>query len=246
MGNYVQGKNIGGYLKVGGDYFPLFCGKSLTFAIQQDEIETTNIESGSYKDFEAGMTSAMMEVGGVTILDNTGGRIAVSYLMQQGVRRIKQDWKITKTDDDGGVLIYTFQGIILNTSFDKTIPGFSQSSVSVRVCGAISSTVVDPPSTEFNIYSDYWQTVNGQNYISGNSEGESNASPTPYTPFALAATDKIIQVDAEGTQYDMVSGTPSVGTREFQFTTSPVRIVFPSDLVFDGSQRVYIQIKRPV
>lgn len=247
MGNHVQGKNIGGYLKVGSEYYPLFCGKTLNFGIQQEELETTNIASGSYKDFEAGMSSAMMEVGGVTILDNSDGRIAASYLMQQGVRRVKQDWKITKTDNDGGILIYTFKGIILSTGFDKSIPGYSQSFVSVRVCGAIESDIIPPPLTDFDVFSDYWQTVNGQNYIDGDSAGESNASPVAYTPFELDDDDMILEVDMEGTQYDVVSGTPTPGTRECQFASSPtVRIIFPADVIFDGTQRVHVELKRLV
>jgi predicted secreted protein len=247
MGNTVQGKNIGGYLKVDDNYFPVFCGKTLRFALSQDMLETTNITSGSSRQFIAGMSAAVMEVTGVTIVDNAESRIAVSYLMQLSVRREVRDWKITITGDSGSTVIYTFQGLIEESSFDKSIPGFSNSYVTVRVSGPVTmDSVAPPPSGDYNYYSDTWATVNGQSYISGNSLGNSNASPTAYTPFSLLSTDIILGVWVEGTEFDQVSGTPAAGSRQYKFSTSPVQIVFPADLIFDGSQRVQIFIKRAV
>lgn len=242
MGNKVQGKNIGGYLLISGTYYPIFCGKTLRFNRKWDEIETTNINSGGDRDYEAGMGSATMEVTGVTVLDNSENRVSINYLMQLGSARQKRDWKITMTDDDGDLVVHTFTGIIVDASFDKTIPGYSTSYLTVRICGAVTQTTVQPTGAAYEILSDYWDTVNGQTYISGASSGEYDG--TNYT--LSATTDTILMVDLEGTGYDLVSGTPTIGERECYFNTSPVRVQFPTDIIFDGTQRVFVMWKRVI
>lgn len=87
-----------------------------------------------------------------------------------------------------------------------------------------------------------FQTVdyvtNGQNYISGASTGNYNNATT----YTLEATDEIMDVVVEGAPFYQVSGTPASGEAEF-FLILPCSIEFPSTLVFDGSQRVFVMLK---
>jgi hypothetical protein len=244
MANQVQSKNIGVYLEVSGVYYPVFCGKSMRLSKSTEEIETTNITSGSERDYLPGMSSALMDVGGVTILDNTENRIAIGYLMQIQAAKTIANWKITKTDNDGDVLLYTFSGFIRESSFDKSqSPSYSQSAIQVRICGGYTVGAILPPgATEYLLLADDWGTVNGQNYIDGPSSGDYTG-----TIYTLLATDVVKAVDLEGTGFDIVQGTPTPGTRQCRFVTTPtVRIVFPADLIFDGSQRVYVLWERPL
>lgn len=239
MANRVQSKNIFGYMKVDGVYINIFCGKSLNFTLNQDELETTSVGSGTLREYKAGLGDATFDVSGVTILDNTESRIAITYLQQQSVRQQLQDWKIKLVDDDGSEISYTFSGIIRTTSFDKSIPGYSSSNLSVRVSGDITIDPVAPPPTTETVLADYWDTVNGQNYIDGDSTGNTDG-----TVYQLDAADEILHVEVEDMIMYAVTGTPTAGEPEYRFVTSPVKI--ETGVTFDGSQRVYVMWKRLV
>lgn len=203
MANKVQGKNIKGYMKVDGQYYPIFCGKTLSFSIEQDELETSTVTSGVMRTYVAGMGNATFEVGGVTILDNTESRIAITYLQQKSISQATQSWKIGLTDDDGSSIYYLFDGIIRSTSFDKSIPGYSQSSLTVRVTGDINITTVDPPppgGLPEIVRSDWWTMAAGDTYIDGQSDVHA---------YSLTAVT-VLEVDRSGVQYDIItSGTPT-------------------------------------
>jgi hypothetical protein len=224
-------------------FYPVFCGTSLRFSNTQDEIETTSIASGSDREFIPGMSSYILEISGVTTLDNSDSRIAITYLMQQAQRRQLQSWKIVLTDDDGDIINYTFQGFIRDTDFDKSIPGYSKSNVVVRVSGAVTiDAVAPPPSGDYEVYADYWSAVGGNDYISGASTG--NTDGTAYT---LTATDIILAVTVENQHMYEVTGAPTDGNPEYQFVTSPgVKVQFPSSLVFGGGEKVFVMFKRPI
>jgi len=240
MGNTVQGKNILAKMKVDATYYNVFCGKSLTFTLDQDELETTTVNSGTMREYIAGIGNAVLEISGVTVLDNTGSRIAITYLQAQSIRQQVQDWQILMTDDDGDQISYTFQGIIRSTSFNKSIPGYSQSNVSIRVSGEITiDPVAPPPSGDFEVFADYWTTTNGQNYISGASTG--NTDGTNYT---LADDDEILAVWVEDMPMYEVTGTPTAGQPEYKYNTSTDRL--ETGVTFDGAQKVYVQFKRPI
>ena len=233
--NTIQGKNIGGYMKVSGVYYPIFCGKSLTFSLTQDILETTNVSSGNFRDYEAGMSDASMEIGGVSLLSNTGGRLSVNYLMQQSVRRIKQEFKITQTDDDGGILLFTFTGLIVSTSFDKTIPGFSQSSLSVKVCGPlVIDAIVAPGTTTETIYSDWWVFTLAATSIGGASSVQS------YNLIGVT----ILEVDREGVQHDIITvGTPV--NRQVKHNNATGTLTFSASIPSNG-ETVFVLFKRVV
>lgn len=190
-------------MEIDSEYYPIFCGKTLSFTIEQDELETTSVNSGVMREFIAGMGSATFEVGGVTILDNTESRIAITYLQQKSIAQATHSWKIALTDDDGSSIYYLFDGIIRTTSFDKTIPGYSQSSLSVRVTGEIDITYVDPPppgGLPEIVRSDWWTMAAGDTYIQGASDVHA------YTLEAVT----VLEVDRSGVQYDIItSGTPT-------------------------------------
>lgn len=216
--NRVQGKNIEGSMFIDTVAYPLFCGKTLDFGLDQDELETTSVNSGVSREFIAGMANALMVVGGVTILDNTASRIAITYLQQQSIRQATQAWQIKLTADNGSIIYYRFDGIIRNTSFSKAMPGYSQSSVTVRVSGDIDITVVPPPpppgSPEI-IYSDWWTMTAGNTFIDGTSDVHG---------YGLQGVT-ILEVDREGTNFDIItSGTP--GNRQAKHNNTTGVIAF--------------------
>jgi hypothetical protein len=233
--NTIQGKNINVFMKVDSVYYPIFCGKSMTFSIAQDVLETTNVNSGSFRDYEAGMSTSNLEISGVSILNNLEGRLSISYLMQQSVRRVKQDWKISVLDDNGTTLLYTFKGLIITSSFDKTIPGFSQSSVSIQVCGNVDiGTVLPPGATVETVYSDWWNFAEGNTSISGTS------SVNGYNLIGVT----VLEVDREGIEHDIItSGTPV--NRQAKHNNGAGSITFSSALPSNG-ETVFVLFKRVV
>lgn len=216
MGNKVQGKNIIGSMDVLGVYYPVFCGKALTYNLDQDELETTSVNSGVSREYIAGMANAILNITGVTVLDNTESRIAITYLQQQSVRQLLQNWQIQLTADNGNIIYYRFAGIIRNTSFEKTIPGYSQSSVTIRMSGDPDITIVPPPpppgSPEI-IYSDWWTMVAGNTFIDGTSDVHG---------YGLQGVT-VLEVDREGTNFDIItSGTPANRQAKHNNTTGVI------------------------
>lgn len=233
MGNKVQGKNIGGYLKVSGVYFPVFCGQTLTFQTTQDIIETSTVTSGSWRDYEAGMSTSVMNITGVTILDNTENRISDGYLFQQSIRQQKQDWKITKTDDDGDILVYTFQGIIQEIGFDKNIGSYSKSNLTVQVCGPVTVDTVEPPDTgDEVIYSDWWNFTAGATSISGTSVTHS------YNLIDVT----VLEVDREGMEHNLIDTGSPIG-RQCKHDDTAGSITFDAAIPSNG-ETVFVLFKR--
>lgn len=180
-------------------YYPIFCAKSADFTIEQDEIETTSINSGAMREYLPGIGNATLNVTGVTTLDNTDGRISNLYLMQQSVRQSIQQLKVLFTDESANINEATFNGMIKTTSISRDIPSYSQSSVSFRVSGNITfSTVTSSPAALVE-RSDYWTMSSGATSISGSSVVNS---------YTLSGAT-ILGVWRSGIQYNVVTTTPS-------------------------------------
>ena len=234
MGNKVQSKNIIGYMKVGLTYYPVFCGKTLSFTIEQDTIETTSVNTGVMREYMAGMGDATFDCTGVTILDNTENRIAITYIQQQSVRLVTQDWKIVLTDDDGTTKTYIFSGLIKTSAFSKTLPGYSESSLSVKISGNITIDDTPPPDDEFaTVYSDWWTMGTGLSYIGSNSDVHA---------YNLAGVT-ILEVDREGVQYNKITtGTPV--NSQFKHNNTTGTITFSSLFPAEAGETVFVLFSR--
>lgn len=238
----ITGNNIKFQLWVVDDYYDIFCAKSGVLSVEQDELEVTSILSGSSREYIPGMMNATFTTSGVSTIDNSEGKIAIAYLMQQGIRQGIQQWRVRLEADDADTLEITFNGIIRSSSLSKDGFAYNDSNLTVRITGDIDfSEIIVGPLTDFDLLSDTWETVNAQNYVSGASTGWRTG-----TAYTLAATDEVIGVWMEGTQYDLSDGVLNDGERKAKFTTAPQRVTFPADMIFDGSQRVFIQFKRPI
>lgn len=223
--NTIRGKNIVCSMYVTDAYYPIFCAKTAEFTINQDEIETTSVNSGSSREYVPGMSNATLSMTGVTTLDNTNDRVSVLYLMQQSIRRATQDCIITLTDDSGNDVVIQFYAIITSTGFTRDVASYSQSSVTFRVTGNITfDTVILPPVPDV-VYSIYLNTTAGQYTVNDS---------------ALIDAD-ILQVAREGSTYTEVTGTPS--GRQFKFTASTGVLTFDSSLTFNPGETVFVMYK---
>jgi len=242
--NRILGKNQIVELKISGTYYPIFCCKSMDFTQDQELIEVTSINSAVSREYVAGMTTAKLNVSGVSIIDNTQGQISLLYLIPEAQRRTAQDMRIRLIADDATAKQIAFKALITQNSLSRTFGSYSQSAVSLTVTGGITIGPVDPPGPiTVQVYADYWVTVAGQNYIDGTSSGTSPSSVAFGGPFTLSADDTLLAVFVEGTEFEIItSGGP--GNRECKFNTSTFVITFAADMIFDGNQKVYVNFKR--
>ena len=149
MANRVKSNNVIIEMLISGIYYPIFCGKTMEFVQAQEVIEVTSINNTIAREYEAGMTTGNLSITGVTILDNTGNRIAITYLMQEAIRRAAQTMRIRLIDDDGGALQIAFSAIIVNNTLSRSVGTYSQSSTQLIITGEPTlSAIIPPPGIE--------------------------------------------------------------------------------------------------
>lgn len=202
-------------LEISTVWYPIFCGKTSELQMDQDEIEVTHVNSGINREYVPGMSSFTVNHSGVTVLDNTENRIALSYLVQEAQRRQILSYRLTSTDQDGNTQAITFDAFLRNAVLSRDITQWSQSNISLRVTGGVSFTTVEPPGTP-----------------------TCEQEPTIYTTLAEAATTvvsallipgvgetiTILHVSRSGSTYYETSGTP--GNLEFAYDDSTGTISF--------------------
>lgn len=235
MANRVQGRNVIVTMEVDSVYYPVFCAKTALLSQVQETIEITSVDSGNDRQYEPGMSTTTLEIGGLTILDNTENRISVLYLMQLAQRRARQTMKITLTDNDGDQIEVGFKAIITANSFDKSLGGaFSQSSTSLLVTGGITiGPSITPPNPSEVQEPLYLEAVEGETSVSD--------------PLLTAAGVEILHVHREDAgSGQQVTGTPASGTRQFRFTAGTGTIDFDPDNPFNGGEIIYILYQKPI
>lgn len=216
MANQVLGKNVVVTMKIGAVFYPIFCGKAKDFPLEQDEIEVTHVNSGSAREYVPGMSNFLLNISGITVLDNTENRVSILYLMQQAIRRSINTYRLLFTDQDGDTAYILFDAFIRNAIPSGDVTQWSQSSVTLRVTGEIEfGTTVPPPVTptceqEPTIYTDL---PDGVLYVQ-------DALLIP----GVGETITILHVSRSGTTYYESAGTP--GNLEFQYNSTLGRIIF--------------------
>lgn len=244
MASPVHGRNAIIEMWVTDTWYPILCGTDMNLHVEQETILKTGPNSGTWRERIARISQWSASVTGLTKIDNSAESLTWFWAVQESVRLVTQYLRFTFEDEQGGGKQIT--GYALITSNDITGPAadFSNATITFEGTGELVIAVIEPPAlVTVNYYSDYWATTNGLNYISGASSGTSPAAVAFGGAFTLGATDVILVVTLEGIQYDVIlTGTP-VG-RECKFTSGNGRITFPSDIIFDGSQRVWVEFKR--
>lgn len=243
MAQAVKGKDVVVEMSVDDVYYPILCGTDCEFVRDPEFIEKTTTTSGLFKDFAVRREEWSMSVSGLTKIENSAS-LTFFYMLQTSVRRTRQLVRITFTDIDGADKQISGYVLIGRQSITGPYSDFANCSIELKGTGAFTIEDVEPPvPAAVEIYSDYWTTTNGQNYIDGSSSGTSPSSVAFGGVFNLGATDTILEVNVEGTEFEIItSGSP--GNRECKFNTSTFIISFASDMIFDGTQRVYVEFKR--
>lgn len=228
--NSVTGRNVIAELLISGVYYPFFCCKTMQFTQNQETVEITSVNSANSREYTPGMTTASLSVSGVTVLDNTGSKLSITYLMQESIRRAVQTMRIRMISDDGGTLQIAFQALIVNNTLSRTFGQYSQSDTSFTITGTpVISSVIPPPGG---------QVVQAPLYIACVA-GEFSVHDT----LLEAAGVVILEVARTGTEFDQVSGTPTAGLREFKFTGGTGNGIISFGDAFNPGETIYILYK---
>ena len=238
MAEAVLGRDVIVEMLYDAIYYPILCGTDCEFVRTPEFIEKTTTTSGLFREFAVRREEWSVSVSGVTKVENDAA-LTFFYMLQNGVRRVQQTIRITFTDIDGDDKQISGNVLIGTSSISGPYSDFANCSIELKGTGAFVISAVTPPDpSALEEYSDYWATTNGLSYVSVQS------SASAVYGYTLVDGDTILEVDVEGTQYDLVTGTPTDGRRECKYNTTTNRLEFPSDLVFDGNQRVFILFQR--
>jgi len=202
-------------------FYPVFCAKTFTFTINQEEIEVTNMGSGINKDFLPAMSDATVNVQGIMEIDNSGGNISILYLMQQSVRRRVHLMRTSFTDDDGNVQVMTYYAFYKTGSITKQTGFYNTSSLEMRVTGTVSfsSTIPTPEDPICEVQETLQYTLN---------DGSTSVVISELTEDGAEA----LWVSREGTIFRIVSGVP--GNREVSIDYDTGTLTFLSPGAPDG------------
>lgn len=237
MDRDVLGKGVVVEMKVDGLFFPVFCATVNEFQLDQDEIETTHINSGPNREFVPGMASATVSVTGITRVNNADSRVNIVYLLQQSIRRQIHELRMVIVDQVTPVpnaSVMTFNAYISSTNVSSDKQAFSKASITFRVTGGITFDTVIPAPVEpvCEVQSPlYIDTTPGATFV--------------HHALLEVAGAVILKVEREGVGHDQTEGTP-VG-REYKFTggSGNGTVAFDSNIPL-GAEVVYVLYKIPI
>jgi len=222
--NTIKSNNQFIELLISGEYYPFFCCKDFTYAQSQEVVEVTSVNSGAAREYQSGMTTGTLDINGVSVLDNSDGKISIFYLMQQSIRRVAQTLRIRNLDDDGNAYQIVFNALITGNTLSRSRGTYSQSATQLIVTGEPTFSGIVPPPAGFEVQEPLYLTF--------------TTGATSVTDALLAQPGvTILEVQREGFGQDQTTGTP--GNRQFAFNAGTGTISFDPTNPSNG-ETVYV------
>lgn len=235
-GKALRGSGALFYLVTDAGDIPVLCATDVVLRWSREVIGATTITSGTAKEKRTRLFEWSVSVTGLTPIENDSSTIGWFYLTQ--VSGTIQQLKIVYTDDNA--LQKVVSGNMIIPSGELTSPATDFCNASLEFMGTGVMDISDPESppspSGLTELADWWHTVNGNAFIDGASSGQQDG-----TMYTLQPTDTIVYVGVEGTQFNIVPGTP--GNRECQLDLTNHKIIFQN--TFDGTQTVQVLFNRP-
>jgi hypothetical protein len=149
------------------------------------------------------------------------------YILQLGVRREEQTFKITFTDGLGDVRTLSGLGLIGTQSINGPSTDFSNCEIEIRWNAEPEFDAVDDPADECEVVEKLFLTL---------AEGATSVSS------ATLSGKTILGVEREGLGQVIIGGTPAAGTRECAFsgTTISFDSTNPGNV---GGENIYVLYK---
>lgn len=224
MSNTILGKNFLLTIKHEDVYKPIACGRTMTFNTELEMIECTGPNDGTARKYKPRFSNSTASFEGITTTTNLDGKISPVYLYEETQRRALHDMKVIFTDENGDLTVIQFYTYAKRNDFVGATGGTRVSStLEFQVTGLPAiSTIESPESTDCTVLSDKYTTTEGQSYVT----------------IAAHIGKTIIEVWREGTQYDIVTGTP--GNRQVKFTSASGRYDFDTNSPFFENETVFV------
>lgn len=202
MSDIVLGRNMILEIKVDGEYVAIGCAESCSFSFQNEIIGKTDVNAALFRKRRVRMSDCAASVQGLTTLESDT-KITVMYLLQEAVRRTELDLRFRFIDE--AAVEKQIQGFFLLESQELAgqVSAFSEFDVNFLNTGGFTISTVDDESGEplpEGLQWDWWETTPDATSITG--AGHYGRS------FAGVPFENIIEVDREGTQYDLVESAP--------------------------------------
>lgn len=235
MSEAVHGKNVLVEMQLDDlSWMPIFCGTDMSLTYEPEFITITGPNSPS-REYMVRLEDWSMSVSGLTKIANDTV-LTFFFMMQQAIRRALRTYRAKFVDDVGAVKIFTMTAYVGRSTISGPVSDFSLGTIEFRGSGGaeISDSEGEPVVQNYDYLSDWWTTTNGNAFINGAS------SVHGYT---LTTADYILDVAVEGMgSFIITSGSP--GNNEAKPDLVNNKILFLN--TFDGSQRVYVEFKRPI
>lgn len=228
MSNVIYGKDVNVEALLDGDYIVIGCAVSCSFEFENELIGKTDVNAGLFRKKRVRISDCRGSVQGLTTLNSSPTRLTAFHFLQEAIRRSEQTMRFVFVDTDGDTryvqALFLVQSLQLSGGSETP---FSEFDLQLEGTGNISIGTVEPPGEIFcpELFSDYWETTEGENEISG--VGVIGRS---------FADSQIIEVDREGTQYDYETGVP--GNREFAYDGTTIS--FDPTNPFNPGERVFV------
>lgn len=227
----VKGSDVILKAKLSGVYYPIGCAISCSFAFKNELVGKTDVNAGLYKKYRVRSSDCTASINGVIKLRQADNVLSPFYFLQSGIRRAEVDYRFEFTAQDGGTKQLDMKAVVESLDLSGDVNDFAPFDLKLQGTGDITlSDIIAAPATidAKNVYSDWWITTPSQTYISGASSVNS---------YSLVGKT-IIEVDREGTSYDLVTGTPT--GRQCKWNSGNSHLEFDSTLPFASGETVFV------
>jgi hypothetical protein len=217
-------------MNIADEWYEVLCQVEMSFELTQEVILKTSVNSGLFREKATRLTEGACSVRGITPLEN-GDVISFFYIAQESIRTQPQTIRLKFIDQEGSSKQISGTAIISKCGIESRRVDFATASIDFEFSGDISIEDVPDPTgggSETTVYSDWWSTTAGQNYISGSSSVRS---------YSLVGKT-ILEVDRSGDQYDLIANNSTPGNRQCSWNTSTNRLVFQYD--FESNETVFV------
>lgn len=227
MNDVVHGKNVAGFYLIDGMPYAIFCATGCTFNFTNELIGKTTVNDGIFRKYRARRSDCSASFSGVMKTGQSGGVLSQFYFLQEGVRRTEGQYLIKFTDQAGTVKTIAMTGIVETIDLSSSVESFATGDMTIRGTGGFQQDPVTPPIVGCDdIESSWWETTPGATSISG-----------PSTTGKSFAGHEVLEVDREGTEFDVVGSTP--GNREAQYSGGAT-INFDATNPFNPGERIFV------
>jgi hypothetical protein len=226
MSNPIWGEDCSIEMWVGVGWEAFACFSNFSYACNVESIEFTGPNSGGVRQRRRRLEEHTVTVSGVTWIENDS-TLSFFYVLQLGVRREEQRFRLTYVDGLGDQRTLVATGMIGPQSIGVNIGEFASCDYEIWLNEEPEFDPIEDPSDECEVVEKLFLTL---------AEGATSVSS------ATLSGKTILGVEREGLGQVIIGGTPAAGTREVSFsgTTISFDATNPGNV---GGENIYVLYK---